>query len=119
MAEMIRRLRLIAALAGALVPGVLMANPKGGVVRKGSGVITDQGSQMNIKVGNNTFIDWSSFNIGAGETTTFIQPNSHSVVWNRIGDANPSQIYGNLNAIFFVHRVGLDVPVLIHDAGVD
>ena len=34
----------------------------------------------------------------AGETTTFIQPSANSVVFNEIGGANPSQIFGNLNA---------------------
>jgi filamentous hemagglutinin family protein len=48
------------------------------------------------------FITWKSFNIDAGETTTFIQPSSSSVVWNQINDANPSQILGNLNANGYV-----------------
>ena len=34
----------------------------------------------------------------AGETTTFFQPSANSVVLNEIGGANPSQIFGNLNA---------------------
>ena len=37
-----------------------------------------------------------------GETTTFVQPSSSSVVWNQINDANPSQILGNLNANGYV-----------------
>jgi filamentous hemagglutinin family protein len=43
-------------------------------------------------------INWSSFNINAGETTTFVQPSSSSVAWNYISDPNPSSIAGNLNA---------------------
>ena len=43
-------------------------------------------------------MNWSSFNIRPGETTTFLQPSANSVVFNQIGDANPSQIFGNLNA---------------------
>src|SRR5262249_34958453 len=41
-------------------------------------------------------------NIGVGETTSFLQPSSSSVVWNQINDANPSQILGNLNANGYV-----------------
>src|SRR4029077_19813 len=37
-----------------------------------------------------------------GETTSFIQPSSSSVVWNQINDRNPSQILGNLNANGYV-----------------
>ncbi len=43
-------------------------------------------------------MNWSSFNIAPGETTTFLQPSSGSIVFNVIGGANPSQIFGNLNA---------------------
>ncbi len=44
------------------------------------------------------FLNWNSFNIRPGETTTFLQPSANSVVFNQIGGANPSQIFGNLNA---------------------
>lgn len=78
------------------------ANPGGMTVQQGSATTTVNGSQLNITVSQNTVLNWQSFNINAGETTTFIQPSSTSVVWNRIGDANPSQILGNLNANGFV-----------------
>ena len=56
------------------------------------------GSQLNVTVSQTAILNWSSFNIAAGETTTFIQPSASSVVFNEIGGANPSQIFGNLNA---------------------
>jgi filamentous hemagglutinin family protein len=80
----------------------LRANPQGLVVQRGSASISQSSSAFNILVSQNAVLNWSSFNIAAGETTTFIQPNSQSVVWNRIGDANPSQILGNLNANGYV-----------------
>ena len=43
-------------------------------------------------------MNWQSFNIAAGETTIFNQPSASSIVWNRINDTNPSQIYGSLQA---------------------
>ena len=47
-------------------------------------------------------INWSSFNIGAGQTTTFNQPSSSSVIWNQINDTSASQLLGNLNANGYV-----------------
>src|SRR3974390_2624516 len=68
------------------------ANPAGGTVMQGSASMNSQGSQLTITTSALTAINWQSFNIGTGETTTFVQPSSSSVVWNQIGDPNPSQI---------------------------
>ena len=85
----------------ACVRGVL-ANPIGGTVQHGRATFTSQGPQLTIRTSDRAFINWQSFNIGLGETTTFIQPSSSSLVWNRINDPNPSQILGNLNANGYV-----------------
>src|SRR6267378_3546087 len=74
------------------------ANPQGMTVVNGRVSTAQAGPQLNITASRNAVINWQSFNIAAGETTTFIQPNSCSVVWNQISDRNPSQIWGNLNA---------------------
>ncbi len=76
----------------------LLANPTGMTVVSGSGRAQQAGSQLNVTVSQTAILNWSSFNIKAGETTTFLQPSANSVVFNQIGDANPSQIFGNLNA---------------------
>jgi filamentous hemagglutinin family protein len=79
------------------------ANPTGGTVAAGAATFNTAGSQLTIhQTSANTFINWQSFNIGAGETTTFVQPSSSSVAWNQINDVNPSQILGNLNANGYV-----------------
>src|SRR5689334_21606591 len=75
-----------------------MANPNGMTVVSGTGQAVQNGSQLSITVSQNAFLNWNSFNIGAGESTIFHQPNSYSIVWNNIGDANASQIYGSLQA---------------------
>ena len=75
-----------------------IANPQGGTPTQGTAVITRQGPQLNIRTSDRAFIDWRSFNIAVGESTTFFQPSASSVVWNRINDPNPSQILGQLNA---------------------
>ncbi len=80
-----------------------LGNPTGGTVATGTATITTSGSQLTIQqTSANAFINWQSFNIAAGETTTFVQPSSSSVAWNQINDVNPSQILGNLNANGFV-----------------
>src|SRR5882672_7018030 len=68
------------------------ANPQGMAVVRGNVSAQQNGSQLNITASRNAVINWRSFNIGAGETTTFQQPSSRSVVWNQISDNNPSQI---------------------------
>jgi filamentous hemagglutinin family protein len=81
----------------------LQANPTGGTVTQGAATFNSSGSQFTInQTSANAFINWQSFNIGAGETTTFVQPSSTSVAWNQINDVNPSQILGSLNANGYV-----------------
>ncbi len=97
------RLAAAALLAGACVsPFAASANPVGATVSQGTASFSSQGSQLTIRTSDRTFINWQSFNIGLGQTTDFIQPSSSSLVWNRINDANPSQILGNLNANGYV-----------------
>ena len=79
------------------------ANPTGGSVASGAATFNVAGSQLTIhQTSGNAFINWQSFNIGSGETTTFVQPSSSAVTWNQINDVNPSQILGNLNANGYV-----------------
>jgi filamentous hemagglutinin family protein len=79
------------------------ANPTGGAVAQGTATFNTSGSQFTInQTSASAFINWQSFNIGLGETTTFVQPSSTSVVWNHINDPNPSQILGALNANGYV-----------------
>ncbi len=78
--------------------GSSFANPAGLTVQSGTATATANGNQLNITASHNAFLNWQSFNITAGQTTTFLQPSAASIVWNRIQDQNPSQIYGNLTA---------------------
>ncbi|MBC8097024.1 MAG: filamentous hemagglutinin N-terminal domain-containing protein [Akkermansiaceae bacterium] len=67
-------------------------------VQNGSATAIANGNQLSVTASHNAFLNWNSFNIGAGETTRFFQPSASSIVWNRVNDQNPSQIYGNLQA---------------------
>lgn len=87
---------LVLLLASALL---IRANPSGMTVASGSASPpATSGSTLTVTVANNTFLNWQSFNIAAGETTIFQQPSSSSVVWNSIGGNSASQIYGSLQA---------------------
>jgi filamentous hemagglutinin family protein len=89
---------LFIAVAAMLRHGRLLANPTGLTVTAGHATSQQLGSQLNITVSQAAILNWQSFNIGAGETTTFLQPSANSVVLNVIGGANPSQIFGSLKA---------------------
>ena len=84
----------------ALCAPLAYANPEGGTVQAGSATITDVGNTLTVnQASDRAVIDWRSFNIDIDETTRFNQPSASAVTLNRItGDANPSQILGNLSA---------------------
>src|SRR5262245_40506239 len=96
------------------------AGPDGPVVVGGSATVSGAGtSSVTINQSSNkAIINWNTFNIGAGETTTFVQPGSSSVALNRVtGGLGPSEIYGTLNAngqVFVINRDG----VLVGSSGV-
>ena len=93
-----RRFFLVAACCVAARMENLFANPAGMTVGYGSATAQQNGSQLNVTTSQAALLNWSSFDIQQGETTTFIQPSVNSVVLNEIGGANPSQIFGHLNA---------------------
>jgi len=78
----------------------VFANPAGLTVRSGQAAAQQLGAQLNVTVSQLAILNWQTFNIAAGETTTFLQPSAGSIVFNIIGNgtASPSQIFGNLNA---------------------
>jgi filamentous hemagglutinin family protein len=74
------------------------ANPSGLTVISGSASAQSSGAHLNITAGNDAVLHWNSFNIGKGQTTSFLQPSADSIVLNTIGGASPSQIWGHLTA---------------------
>jgi len=66
-------------------------------------MVITQGSQKAI-------LNWQSFNIGAGQSVQFVQPNSAAVALNRILGQNPTAIYGSLTAngqVFLINPAGV------------
>lgn len=85
-----------------LLPFAAPARPSSPTVSQGAASFSSLGSLTTIKTSDRAVINWGSFNIGLGETVSFVQPSSSSVVWNQINSAAPSQILGNLNANGYV-----------------
>ena len=75
------------------------ALPTGGAVSAGAAAISSVGAAMTIQQSSQrAAINWQSFNIGKDASVTVQQPNSTSVLLNRIGGDSPSQILGRMSA---------------------
>ena len=102
--ELLRRRRgavQAGAVGAVLLIGAVLsawANPVGPTVRQGTATVTSQGNQLTVRASNGAFLEWQSFNIAPGETTTFIEPSATSVVFDQIGGTSAAQLLGALNA---------------------
>ncbi len=86
------------------------AGPTGEQVVSGSASFVRDGVLTQITAGNNAIISYDSFDVAAGETVQFIQPDAAARVLNRIGDAHPTQIDGSLIAngrVYLVNAAGV------------
>lgn len=90
---------------------ILQANPSGEILTSGSASFNRAGNTLTINQSTaRAIIHWNDFSIAAGETTHFVQPSSQSAVLNRVVTANPSAIYGNLQAngqVYLVNPNGI------------
>ena len=88
--------------AGLYIIGTLAtayALPEGGQVAAGQAAITTAGSTMTIAQQTaQAIINWQNFGIGSGEAVHINQPNSQSMLLNRVIGSNPSEIFGQLTA---------------------
>jgi filamentous hemagglutinin family protein len=94
------RALLLASAAVFSLPGVAFANPLGAAVTSGTATVSHPSSSNTTvkQTSEGVVIDWSSFNVGAGQTTQFVQPNASAIAVNRIGGKNGSEIMGTLDA---------------------
>lgn len=102
-----------AALAGALIGSVCaeaIAGPEGAQVVRGQVSISRNGADTLIRAGNNSIINYRSFDIARGESVRFVQPSASSRVLNRINSAAPTRIDGSLLAngrVYMVNPAGV------------
>ncbi|MBK7000918.1 MAG: filamentous hemagglutinin N-terminal domain-containing protein [Rhodoferax sp.] len=119
-------------LAGAVALSPAMAEPPaatqlptGGQVVAGQASISQSAATLNVnQTSNRAALDWQTFNVGKSATVNFNQPGSSSVTLNRVQDANPSQIFGRINAngqvflsnpngVYFAPGASVDVGGLV------
>ncbi|WP_165189539.1 filamentous hemagglutinin N-terminal domain-containing protein [Caulobacter soli] len=85
--------------------------PSGGTVSAGQASFSGDANTLTINQASAfAAINWQSFNIGQGQSVTFVQPGSQSVALNRVLGADPSQILGALSAngkVFLVNPNGV------------
>lgn len=120
-----KRLRPLLLTSTALIPLAAwpaLGDPLGGDVVAGAASIAGTGTGI-VTVTQSTdkaIINWNTFDIGAGEVTTFVQPDASSVVLNRVtGGLGPSQIIGTLVANGQVYLVNRDGILFGKDAVID
>jgi len=92
-------LLVFAYLVQLVVAPAVLANPTGPIVVGGHATVSGLGSShvTIAQASQSAIINWRTFNIAPNEVTQFIQPN-HGIALNPIGDQNPSQIFGSLQA---------------------
>ena len=85
--------------------------PNQGRVVAGQATISQSGAQMSIQqASGRAVVDWGSFNVGSQASVNIQQPSSSSAILNRVLDANPSQIFGRINAngqVFLTNPSGI------------
>jgi|GEM_PF-6704165 len=76
------------------------ANPVDGVVEAGTADIStpSPGTVVINQTSKKAIINWGSFDIGTGELTQFVLPESTSVTLNRDFSGNPSEILGAIKS---------------------
>ncbi|MWJ28078.1 filamentous hemagglutinin N-terminal domain-containing protein [Halomonas sp. ZH2S] len=91
--------------------GNAWALPVGGEVSAGGATIGGDATAMEItQTTQNAAINWQAFDIASGEAVNFAQPNSSSVVLNRVLGSDPSAIMGTLTAngnVFLINPNGV------------
>lgn len=100
--KLCRQLTVVVTVAGGLtiIATPAQANPSGGNVTAGSATISSSGTTTTIHQNSGrAIIEWSNFDIAAGETTQFIQPSTSAIALNRVVNSNQAtSINGNLTA---------------------
>jgi filamentous hemagglutinin family protein len=99
-------------VALSLVASTSWGNPVGEQVVAGNATF-NRALPGNLTVNQSSprlIVNWQQFSIARGEVTKFIQPSSSAAVLNRVVTANPSEIYGTLQAnghVYVINPAGI------------
>jgi len=111
LAAVLHNRRWSLALAGAVVPGLALAAPGGGVVVGGQASIGGTGGNVVVnQTSNAAIINWQQFSVGSNEYVLFNQPSASAAVLNRVVGGNASEILGNISAngrVFLINPNGV------------
>ena len=103
--------QLVAAALPLATLTLVQAAPLGGQLVSGAGSIAQSGATTTItQVTPSLSLSWKSFNVGATERVSFVQPSAAAIAVNRITDTNGSTILGQLNAngqVFLINPNGV------------
>jgi filamentous hemagglutinin family protein len=114
--NLLRQTLLATLISTQLLPPHLGALPTGltltGTVGRHPALhLSADGKQMTVTVDQSrAILNWNSFSIAADELARFVQPNSASVVLNRVTGGNPSALLGRLEAnggVFVINPNGV------------
>lgn len=93
------------------IPAGSPVGTQGSPVDPGTGAINARGTVLPItQTSNRAIIDWQGFSIDAGSRVTIRQPDTASILLNRVVSTDPSTIAGGLNAngrVFLVNPNGV------------
>lgn len=104
------RKTVVASSVSLLLTSNLYANPNGLSVVAGNASAQAVGNLLEVTNTPGAILNWQQFNIGAHETTRFIQENAASHVVNRVIGGDPSQILGSLQSnghVFLINPSGI------------
>lgn len=96
------------------------AMPEGGVIRSGSGSVTQNGKEMTIRQDSGRLaMDWTGFSVGKDETVRFQQPGKDAMALNRVTGNQQSVIDGSLLSNGHVLLVNPNGVVIGKNASID
>jgi|GEM_PF-5695185 len=103
-------MRFFIPLISIVIPCSLLSLPKDPFVIEGTAEITKKNeNQLLIRTSNKSIIHWNEFDVGEGELTKFHQPDHNSFCLNRVVEANPTNILGNIQSngkIYLINSKG-------------
>ena len=79
-----------------LFPTLLLSLPVEHHLIQGTAHIEQNEDALTVTASDRTILNWRDFSIEKNETARFVLPNSHSSILNRVEDAYPSRLLGNL-----------------------